>query len=144
MKELHILTFPFCRRSLRKTSPLLALAAMTSNEDGGGTGGAVTISASSVTCDNGTWSTIPRCEPARCKALPAPPLDGMVVVSSFKTLVFPPPSTRRGRRRPLSLCYFPSSGEFSLTFISGEEQKCKTRARLGKAAAERRPCIISD
>jgi hypothetical protein len=37
-------------------------------------------SASPIACTNGTWSQIPRCEPARCKNLPSPPLDGMVVV----------------------------------------------------------------
>ena len=34
-----------------------------------------------IVCNNGTWTQIPKCEPARCKTLPAPPLDGMVVVS---------------------------------------------------------------
>ena len=34
-----------------------------------------------IVCNNGTWSKIPRCEPARCKTLPPPPLNGMVVVS---------------------------------------------------------------
>ena len=33
-----------------------------------------------IFCRNGTWSQIPKCEPARCKSLPAPPLNGMVVV----------------------------------------------------------------
>lgn len=31
------------------------------------------------TCNNGTWSTIPRCVPARCKTLPKPPKFGMVI-----------------------------------------------------------------
>jgi hypothetical protein len=34
-----------------------------------------------IVCNNGTWTQIPKCEPARCKSLPAPPLNGMVVVS---------------------------------------------------------------
>ena len=33
-----------------------------------------------ITCDNGTWSEETKCEPARCKTLPSPPLNGMVVV----------------------------------------------------------------
>lgn len=28
------------------------------------------------TCNNGTWSVIPRCIPARCKGLPKPPKFG--------------------------------------------------------------------
>lgn len=36
-------------------------------------------SQSPPTCNNGTWSTIPRCVPARCKALPRPPKFGMVI-----------------------------------------------------------------
>lgn len=31
------------------------------------------------TCNNGTWSTIPRCAPARCKTMPKPPKFGMVI-----------------------------------------------------------------
>lgn len=31
------------------------------------------------TCNNGTWSVIPRCVPARCKTLPKPPKFGMVI-----------------------------------------------------------------
>ena len=34
-----------------------------------------------IVCNNGTWTQIPKCEPARCKSLPGPPLNGMVVVS---------------------------------------------------------------
>merc|ERR1719204_1056990 len=33
-----------------------------------------------ITCNNGTWSKIPRCSPARCKTMPTPPRNGMVVV----------------------------------------------------------------
>ncbi|TDG44207.1 hypothetical protein AWZ03_009381 [Drosophila navojoa] len=31
------------------------------------------------TCNNGTWSIIPRCVPARCKSMPKPPKHGMVM-----------------------------------------------------------------
>lgn len=31
------------------------------------------------TCNNGTWSIIPRCVPARCKNMPRPPKHGMVM-----------------------------------------------------------------
>jgi hypothetical protein len=31
------------------------------------------------TCNNGTWSVIPRCVPARCKTMPKPPKFGMVI-----------------------------------------------------------------
>ena len=34
-----------------------------------------------ITCNNGTFNKMPRCEPARCKELPSPPNNGMVVVS---------------------------------------------------------------
>ena len=34
-----------------------------------------------IMCNNGTFNRMPRCEPARCKTLPSPPNDGMVVVS---------------------------------------------------------------
>ncbi|XP_059474921.1 sushi, von Willebrand factor type A, EGF and pentraxin domain-containing protein 1-like isoform X2 [Neocloeon triangulifer] len=34
---------------------------------------------SMVTCNNGTWTHIPRCEPARCKQLPKAPRNGMVI-----------------------------------------------------------------
>ena len=34
-----------------------------------------------IMCNNGTWTQIPKCEPARCKTLPSPPLNGMIVVS---------------------------------------------------------------
>ena len=36
-----------------------------------------------ITCNNGTFNKMPRCEPARCKDLPSPPNNGMVVVSTF-------------------------------------------------------------
>ena len=35
-----------------------------------------------IECNNGTWTEEPKCEPARCKTLPSPPLNGMVVVST--------------------------------------------------------------
>ena len=37
--------------------------------------------ATPIQCYNGTWTQLPKCEPARCKTLPSPPLNGMVVVS---------------------------------------------------------------
>lgn len=36
-------------------------------------------SLSPPTCNNGTWSTIPRCIPARCKSMPKAPKHGMVL-----------------------------------------------------------------
>ena len=33
-----------------------------------------------VTCEDGSWSQAPDCGPARCKAMPTPPRNGMVVV----------------------------------------------------------------
>lgn len=38
-------------------------------------------SLSPPTCNNGTWSTIPKCVPARCKSLPRPPKFGMVIAA---------------------------------------------------------------
>ncbi|CAL7950374.1 unnamed protein product [Xylocopa violacea] len=35
--------------------------------------------ATPVVCNNGTWSIVPSCSPARCKLLPKPPKDGIVV-----------------------------------------------------------------
>ncbi|CAH1957213.1 unnamed protein product [Acanthoscelides obtectus] len=37
-----------------------------------------------VTCDNGTWTTIPKCEPARCKSLPKVPRNGMVLAPKME------------------------------------------------------------
>ncbi|XP_071053370.1 sushi, von Willebrand factor type A, EGF and pentraxin domain-containing protein 1 isoform X3 [Onthophagus taurus] len=36
-------------------------------------------SLSPVTCNNGTWTHIPKCQPARCKHLPKNPKHGMVI-----------------------------------------------------------------
>ena len=33
-----------------------------------------------ITCVNGNWSQVPGCYPARCKSMPTPPRNGMVVV----------------------------------------------------------------
>ena len=40
-----------------------------------------------ITCNNGTFDRMPKCEPARCKTLPAPPKNGMVVVSFYSFFV---------------------------------------------------------
>ncbi|XP_045513614.1 uncharacterized protein LOC123707539 isoform X2 [Pieris brassicae] len=32
-----------------------------------------------ITCNNGTWTQIPRCQPARCKRMPKFPRNGMVI-----------------------------------------------------------------
>ncbi|VVC93465.1 unnamed protein product [Leptidea sinapis] len=32
-----------------------------------------------ITCNNGTWTQIPRCQPARCKKMPKYPRNGMVI-----------------------------------------------------------------
>jgi hypothetical protein len=32
-----------------------------------------------VLCNNGTWSIVPTCSPARCKQMPKPPKNGMVI-----------------------------------------------------------------
>ncbi|CAK1543665.1 unnamed protein product [Leptosia nina] len=32
-----------------------------------------------ITCNNGTWTQIPRCQPARCKKMPRFPRNGMVI-----------------------------------------------------------------
>ena len=39
------------------------------------------MSYEAVSCNNGTWSSTPRCVPARCKQIPAPPTNGMIVVA---------------------------------------------------------------
>ncbi|KAK9874005.1 hypothetical protein WA026_002356 [Henosepilachna vigintioctopunctata] len=41
-------------------------------------------SLSPVTCNNGTWTQIPKCEPARCKQLPKPPKNGMVIAPKME------------------------------------------------------------
>ncbi|KAJ8923976.1 hypothetical protein NQ315_006752 [Exocentrus adspersus] len=37
-----------------------------------------------VTCNNGTWTFIPKCEPARCKRLPTAPRNGMVLAPKME------------------------------------------------------------
>lgn len=37
-----------------------------------------------VTCNNGTWTQIPKCEPARCKHLPKYPKNGMVIAPKME------------------------------------------------------------
>lgn len=46
-----------------------------------------------ITCNNGTFDRMPKCEPARCKTLPTPPNEGMVVVSNYCF-------SRQNQRRP--------------------------------------------
>ncbi|KAJ8937901.1 hypothetical protein NQ318_001674 [Aromia moschata] len=41
-------------------------------------------SLSPVTCNNGTWTFIPKCEPARCKLLPKAPRNGMVLAPKME------------------------------------------------------------
>ena len=36
-----------------------------------------------IECQNGTWSQIPKCVPARCKTMPTPPQNGMIVAPSL-------------------------------------------------------------
>ena len=38
---------------------------------------------SSVVCNNGTWSTVPKCIPAKCTELPDAPRNGMVVAPNL-------------------------------------------------------------
>ncbi|KAG8223021.1 hypothetical protein J437_LFUL001343, partial [Ladona fulva] len=39
---------------------------------------------SPITCNNGTWTYIPRCQPARCKYLPKAPRNGMVIAPKIE------------------------------------------------------------
>ena len=39
---------------------------------------------SSVVCNNGTWSTVPKCIPAKCTELPDAPRNGMVVAPNME------------------------------------------------------------
>lgn len=58
------------------------------------------------TCNNGTWSIIPRCIPARCKGLPKPPKFGMVLA----------PKTEHGMK-----ARFKCKDGFNLTGPGGKE-----------------------
>lgn len=58
------------------------------------------------TCNNGTWSVIPRCIPARCKTLPRPPKFGMVLA----------PKTEHGMK-----ARFKCKDGFNLTGPGGKE-----------------------
>lgn len=57
------------------------------------------------TCNNGTWSVIPRCVPARCKIMPKPPKNGMVLA----------PKTEHGMK-----ARFKCKDGFVLTGIGGK------------------------
>ncbi len=41
-----------------------------------------------IACNNGSFDRMPKCEPARCKTLPTPPNDGMVVVSKLNEKIY--------------------------------------------------------
>lgn len=58
------------------------------------------------TCNNGTWSVIPRCIPARCKNMPKPPKHGMVIA----------PKTEHGMK-----ARFKCKDGFNLTGPGGKE-----------------------
>lgn len=58
------------------------------------------------TCNNGTWSIIPRCAPARCKSMPKPPKNGMVLA----------PKTEHGMK-----ARFKCKDGFNLTGPGGKE-----------------------
>ncbi|XP_055372262.1 uncharacterized protein LOC129606153 isoform X4 [Condylostylus longicornis] len=58
------------------------------------------------TCNNGTWSVIPRCIPARCKSMPRPPKNGMVLA----------PKTEHGMK-----ARFKCKDGFNLTTPDGKE-----------------------
>lgn len=63
-------------------------------------------SLSPPTCNNGTWSVIPRCAPARCKTMPKPPKFGMVLA----------PKTEHGMR-----ARFKCKDGYTLTAPGGKE-----------------------
>ena len=42
-----------------------------------------------IFCNNETFDRMPKCEPARCKTLPAPPKNGMVVVNFYSQFCIP-------------------------------------------------------
>ncbi|XP_031335519.1 sushi, von Willebrand factor type A, EGF and pentraxin domain-containing protein 1-like isoform X3 [Photinus pyralis] len=42
------------------------------------------LSDSPVVCNNGTWTHIPKCQPARCKYLPKSPKNGMVIAPKME------------------------------------------------------------
>lgn len=63
-------------------------------------------SLSPPTCNNGTWSVIPRCVPARCKIMPKPPKHGMVLA----------PKTEHGMK-----ARFKCKDGFNLTGPGGKE-----------------------
>jgi len=58
------------------------------------------------TCNNGTWSVIPRCVPARCKTMPRSPKNGMVLA----------PKTEHGMK-----ARFKCKDGFNLTGPGGKE-----------------------
>ncbi|CAH0550197.1 unnamed protein product [Brassicogethes aeneus] len=73
-----------------------------------------------VTCNNGTWTHIPKCEPARCKFLPKSPKYGMVMAPKMEHGMKARFKCKDGyslKGNPLVQCYF---GNWT-----GEAPKCE-------------------
>ncbi|XP_063369637.1 uncharacterized protein LOC134657962 [Cydia amplana] len=73
-----------------------------------------------VTCNNGTWTQIPRCSPARCKKMPRFPRNGMVIAPKTEHGMKARYRCKDGyelRGNPIVVCSF---GNWS-----GEAAKCE-------------------